>query len=172
MSASGARRKRADDWFFIVGSVETAWVAIAIMTAGNTLGAAVTGGFAVNHMDVAPKYAGTLMGITNTAGTIPGIIGVTITGMILEQTGSWALVFGSLAILSTLLYAYIRYLGSRPYGSSPLDRVFSRESEEEMLARLREEQREADVSSMGSAWAEMEKVALRLLACSLHGRRW
>ena len=69
----------------------------------------------------------------------------------------WALVFGSLAILSTLLYAYIRYLGSRPYGSSPLDKVFSRESEEEMLARLREEQREADISSMGSAWAEMEK---------------
>ena len=70
---------------------------------------------------------------------------------------SWALVFGSLADLSTLLYAYIRYLGSRPHGSSPLDKVFSRESEEEMLVRLREEQREADVSSMGSAWAEMEK---------------
>ena len=70
---------------------------------------------------------------------------------------TWALVFGSLAILSTLLYAYIRYLGSRPYGSSPLDRVFSRESEEEMLTRLREEQREVDISSMGSAWAEMEK---------------
>ena len=70
---------------------------------------------------------------------------------------SWALVFGSLAVLSTLLYAYIRYLGSKPHGSSPLDKVFSRESEEEMLVRLREEQREADVSSMGSAWAEMEK---------------
>ena len=70
---------------------------------------------------------------------------------------SWALVFGSLAVLSTLLYAYIRYLSSRPHGSSPLDKVFSRESEEEMLARLREEQQEADVSSMGSAWAEMEK---------------
>lgn len=70
---------------------------------------------------------------------------------------SWALVFGSLAVLSTLLYAYLRYLGSRPHGSSPLDKVFSRESEEEMLVRLREEQREADVSSMGSAWAEMEK---------------
>ena len=70
---------------------------------------------------------------------------------------SWALVFGSLAVLSTLLYAYIRCLGSRPHGSSPLDKVFSRESEEEMLVRLREEQQEADVSSMGSAWAEMEK---------------
>jgi hypothetical protein len=70
------------------------------------------------------------------------------------------MLFGSLAILSTLLYAYIRNLGSKPHGSSPLDKVFSRESEEEMLARLREEQREADVSSIGSTWAEMEKEHL------------
>ncbi|MFL2533062.1 MAG: hypothetical protein CND01_03795 [Marine Group II euryarchaeote MED-G34] len=73
---------------------------------------------------------------------------------------SWAMVFGSLAVLSTLLYVYIRSLGSKPHGSSPLDGVFSRESEEEMLARLREEQQEADVSSMGSTWAEMEKEHL------------
>jgi hypothetical protein len=73
---------------------------------------------------------------------------------------SWAMLFGSLAVLSTLLYAYIRNLGSKPHGSSPLDRVFSRESEEEMLGRLREEQQEADVSSMGSTWAEMEKEHL------------
>ncbi len=77
----------------IVGQVETAWMAITVMTVGNALAAFVTGGFAVNHMDVAPKYAGTLMGITNTAGTIPGIIGVYVTGLILELTGSWALVF-------------------------------------------------------------------------------
>jgi len=73
---------------------------------------------------------------------------------------SLGMLFGSLAILSTLLYAYIRNLGSKPHGSSPLDKVFSRESEEEMLARLREEQREADVSSIGSTWAEMEKEHL------------
>jgi len=73
---------------------------------------------------------------------------------------SWAMLFGSLAVLSTLLYVYLRNLGSKPHGSSPLDRVFSRESEEEMLARLREEQQEADVSSMGSTWAEMEKEHL------------
>ena len=73
---------------------------------------------------------------------------------------SWAMVFGSLAVLSTLLYVYIRSLGSKSHGSSPLDGVFSRESEEEMLTRLREEQQEADVSSMGSTWAEMEKEHL------------
>lgn len=28
------------------------------------------GGFSVNHMDIAPKYAGVLMGISNTAGEL------------------------------------------------------------------------------------------------------
>lgn len=86
----------------IVGHVETVWLAILVMTVGNMLAAFVTGGFSVNHMDVAPRYAGTLMGITNTAGTIPGIVGVYITGVILETTGSWALVFGVAAAVTLL----------------------------------------------------------------------
>lgn len=31
-------------------------------------------GFLSNHIDIAPNYAGTLMAITNTAATLPGII--------------------------------------------------------------------------------------------------
>jgi ACS family sodium-dependent inorganic phosphate cotransporter len=77
----------------VVGEVENAYAAIAVMSVGNAIGAFVTGGFAVNHMDLAPRSAGTLMGITNTAGTIPGIIGVYVSGLILAATGSWALVF-------------------------------------------------------------------------------
>lgn len=77
----------------IVGEVESAWAAITIMSIGTALGAFVTGGFAVNHMDIAPRHAGTLMGLTNTAGTIPGMVGVYVTGLILQTTGSWALVF-------------------------------------------------------------------------------
>jgi MFS family permease len=81
----------------VVGFIESVWMAITIMTLGNLAGACVTGGFAVNHMDIAPKHAGTLMGITNTAGTIPGIIGVYVSGLILELTGSWAIVFMTVA---------------------------------------------------------------------------
>ena len=77
----------------LVGTVETAWAAVTIMCVGNAIGAFVTGGFAVNHMDIAPRHAGTLMGMTNTAGTIPGIVGVFVSGLILQATGSWALVF-------------------------------------------------------------------------------
>ncbi|PNH07465.1 putative anion transporter 7 [Tetrabaena socialis] len=45
------------------------------------------GGFSVNHMDIAPKYAGMVMGISNTAGTVSGVIGVTVTGYILDMFG-------------------------------------------------------------------------------------
>jgi len=77
----------------MVGLVDNAVTAIAIMTAGSALGAFATSGFFINHMDIAPEHTGTLMGITNTAGTIPGIIGVSVSGWILATTGSWALLF-------------------------------------------------------------------------------
>ena len=73
---------------------------------------------------------------------------------------SMAYVFPALALLATLLYAYIQKTRDRPHGDSPLDRWFSRESEDEMRERLRQEQADADVSSMGSAWAVREKEHL------------
>eukprot|EP00210_Caulerpa_lentillifera_P006519 g6226.t2 len=45
------------------------------------------GGFSVNHMDIAPRFAGIVMGISNTAGTLSGVIGVAVTGWILELNG-------------------------------------------------------------------------------------
>lgn len=45
------------------------------------------GGFAVNHMDIAPDHAGVLMGFSNTAGTLSGLIGVSTTGAMLELVG-------------------------------------------------------------------------------------
>ncbi|KAG1674434.1 hypothetical protein FOA52_012962 [Chlamydomonas sp. UWO 241] len=45
------------------------------------------GGFSVNHMDIAPRFAGVVMGISNTAGTLSGVIGVAVTGIILDWRG-------------------------------------------------------------------------------------
>ncbi|PIN23134.1 hypothetical protein CDL12_04151 [Handroanthus impetiginosus] len=74
-------------------------------------------GFAVNHMDVAPRYAGIVMGVSNTAGTLAGIVGVGLTGRLLEAAkashldltspDSWRAVFvipGSLCILSSFVF--------------------------------------------------------------------
>ena len=79
---------------FMIGYVESMWAAIGILCLGKAFSAAGTGGYImVNHLDIGPRHAGTLMGITNTAGTIPGIVGVYVSGLILDLTGSWALVF-------------------------------------------------------------------------------
>ena len=46
-------------------------------------------GLASNHLDIAPKHADVLFSITNTAGTLPGIIGVAATGFLLDLTGGY-----------------------------------------------------------------------------------
>ncbi|KQK01263.1 probable anion transporter 7 [Brachypodium distachyon] len=74
-------------------------------------------GFAVNHMDVAPKFASIVMGVSNTAGTLAGIVGVGLTGNILEaakasnmdlkSSETWKTVFfvpGYLCIFSSVLF--------------------------------------------------------------------
>jgi ACS family sodium-dependent inorganic phosphate cotransporter len=77
-----------------IGQVHTVPLAIGLMCVALGVGSFALSGFASNHLDIAPRYAGALMGLSNTAGTLPGVIGVTVTGYILEATGSWALVFG------------------------------------------------------------------------------
>lgn len=74
-------------------------------------------GFAVNHMDIAPRYAGIVMGVSNTAGTLAGIVGVDLTGRLLEAAktaqldltspDSWKAVFlipGMLCIFSSFIF--------------------------------------------------------------------
>lgn len=40
--------------------------------------------------DLSPRYAAALLGLTNTAGAIPGILGITSVGLLLDRTNSWA----------------------------------------------------------------------------------
>lgn len=72
------------------GSAGVAVTLVTLSIGGSALGA---GAFAVNHLDVAPRYAGILMGLSNTFATIPGIVGVAATGFILEKTNSFAAAF-------------------------------------------------------------------------------
>ncbi|KAH9514175.1 hypothetical protein Btru_030464 [Bulinus truncatus] len=53
------------------------------------------GGYVVNHLDLAPSYAGILFGITNTAGTIPGMIAPIIAGALTPNRTAeeWKAVF-------------------------------------------------------------------------------
>ncbi|KAL4444181.1 hypothetical protein ABPG75_011918 [Micractinium tetrahymenae] len=48
-------------------------------------------GLYCNHADLSPRYASVLLGMTNTSGALPGIVGVAFTGWLYDQTASWAL---------------------------------------------------------------------------------
>jgi ACS family sodium-dependent inorganic phosphate cotransporter len=81
-----------------IHSPEAAVALVTVSLSGTALG---TGGYGVNHLDIAPRYAGILMGLSNTAATLPGIIGVAAVGFIVEATGSFAAAF----YLASAIYA-------------------------------------------------------------------
>ena len=97
---------------FMMTGVRSATAAVMLSSLCLGLCALARAGFAVNHMDIAPRYAGIVMAISNTAGTLAGIVGVGLTGWILEgakarnlhlsDPESWTMVFATPAILCIL----------------------------------------------------------------------
>ncbi|VEN58566.1 unnamed protein product [Callosobruchus maculatus] len=76
-------------WFSPVGTTFCLTMAVG-------LGAFSSSGFSVNHLDIAPQYAGILFGFGNTFGTLPGIISPILTGhMVTDETDveQWRIVF-------------------------------------------------------------------------------
>jgi len=74
-----------------------------VISIGST-GLAVSG-FAVNHLDLAPTYAGTLLGLTNTLATIPGILGPQVVGALTYHASTltqWQKVF----YITTSIYVF------------------------------------------------------------------
>ncbi|XP_077586494.1 sialin [Stigmatopora nigra] len=53
-------------------------LALTFLTISSSLGGVSASGFNINHLDIAPSYAGILLGITNTFATIPGMVGPVI----------------------------------------------------------------------------------------------
>ncbi|KAG6518494.1 hypothetical protein ZIOFF_021969 [Zingiber officinale] len=68
--------RRNPSWTVICSSISLGFLALG------------RAGFAVSHMGVAPRYAGIVMGVSNTAGILAGIVGVGLTGRILEVAKS------------------------------------------------------------------------------------
>jgi ACS family sodium-dependent inorganic phosphate cotransporter len=80
---------------FLLLTIQASSPGEAILLVCGALGALglTWAGYAPNHLEIAPKHADILIGITNTAGTLPGIIGVAVSGWLLDTTGSYVSVF-------------------------------------------------------------------------------
>jgi ACS family sodium-dependent inorganic phosphate cotransporter len=93
--------------FFLtqLGNVTTVTEAVLCMMAAQGFDAFSQSGLYSNHADIAPEYAGVLLGLSNTAGVLAGVLGTAATGIILEQ-GSWSDVW-SVAVGLYLLGTFI-----------------------------------------------------------------
>lgn len=71
-------------------------LAVALLTMAVGINSATYLGFQVNHIDLAPNHAGTMMGITNCAANIMSIIAPLLVGLVLtdyKDPVQWRTVF-------------------------------------------------------------------------------
>lgn len=81
-------------------SASAPWIAM-LLICGATGALGVTwSGFSPNALDIAPSYAPLIVGFSNTMGTIPGIVGVALTGWLVDTTGSYTIAFAVAALIS------------------------------------------------------------------------
>jgi len=95
--------------FFVLGLIDlpllATTVCITISFASLGLGA---GGKDANFIDLSPKYTSSLFAFANVVGSLPGIVGVYLTGWILEETrDNWSVMFlltGGMCVVAVILW--------------------------------------------------------------------
>lgn len=75
----------------VASGTESGPISVAMVTLSLGLASFSLAGLYCNHADLSPKYAPVLLGLTNTCGAIPGIMGVACTGFLYDMTNSWTL---------------------------------------------------------------------------------
>ncbi|XP_078456801.1 sialin-like [Lampetra planeri] len=70
-------------------------LAVSFLTLSVAFGAFTTAGCGINQLDIAPQYAGVLLGISNTFNNLPGFLAPTLTGYLTEHDTlkEWHMVF-------------------------------------------------------------------------------
>ena len=58
----------------------TVWAIVILVIGVSGMGFQYGGGFVLNHVDIAPKYAALLFGMSNTVATIPGFVAPIVIG--------------------------------------------------------------------------------------------
>lgn len=97
---------------------------VGLLTLGISLGAFSFAGLYSNHQDLSPKYASILLGMTNTCGALPGVIGVPLTGYLIKETENWELSMFAPSIFfyvtGTLLFTKFGSGERQPFTGQPM----------------------------------------------------
>ncbi|GAQ83337.1 phosphate transporter [Klebsormidium nitens] len=92
--------------------VSSATEAVAVFCGVLALGSFSAGGFCSNHSDISPKHSGTLYALTNTFGCLGGSASVALTGVLLDKTGNWNIVWLGAALMYVIGTLWYVALGS------------------------------------------------------------
>jgi len=99
-------------FLLLLGQAGSVTAGLLLMCGATGTAAFSFAGFAVNSFDVAPRYADVIWGISNTFATVPGIIGVAITGWLVDRTGGYTAPFVATAGLLLFAAVVFQVLGS------------------------------------------------------------
>lgn len=99
-------------FLFIIAYIENYSTALFVMACTVACCGFHNAGIMVNPQDLAPKHAGSVFGFMNTVGALPGFIGVSFAGYILESTKSWPLVFKQTSAFCFFGYAVYFVFGT------------------------------------------------------------
>ena len=83
-------------------------LSVTVITLSNALTAFSIGGFATNHLDIAPNQSGLLMGVTNTLAAVSSSASVFVSGWIQDVSGGWDAVFltaAGVSVFGAVFYA-------------------------------------------------------------------
>ena len=111
--------------------VHSPMLALALMCgAAGALGFAWSG-YAPNGLDLSPGHAAQLTGISNTIATIPGIVGVAITGWLVDVTGTYSAAFVLTAAVSGAgALAYLALFDANPIAEESVPATGTRATEQ------------------------------------------
>uniref|UniRef100_T1JUN7 Major facilitator superfamily (MFS) profile domain-containing protein n=2 Tax=Tetranychus urticae TaxID=32264 RepID=T1JUN7_TETUR len=113
-------------FLFVVGSTSSEALAISALTFAVGFSGFAISGFNVNHLDIAPRYASILMGISNGFGTLAGMFCPIVTELMTEHKTSeeWQKVFtiaGFIHLCGVIFYGIFASGELQPWSEPPPD---------------------------------------------------
>jgi MFS transporter, ACS family, solute carrier family 17 (sodium-dependent inorganic phosphate cotransporter), other len=103
-------------------SFQGSYASIVCIAAALGLNSFALAGLYCTHQDMSQKFAGPLLGLTNTSGAVPGILGVAFVGLLLDWTDSWQIaLFAPIItffVLGTAVYSMYASSESQDYSDN------------------------------------------------------
>lgn len=122
--------------FLISAQMTVAQYAVITLIIGAGIESLAWVGFGINHLDIAPRFASILFGITNTCATIPGILAPLLVGAITStrEKAAWDAVFYMSSFMFLVGAVFYGFFASAQRQSWADDNYITDDEEDNLIA--------------------------------------